>query len=309
MQVADLNNPNDRKKLILAAVLGLIAILFLWWTFFGFGSSKSATTPPRPTPQSVNTTTNALAGQVTTVQPRDPAPNANDLAELMKPIDGSVSIPSVPEPQRNIFAFYEPTPTPVKAVVTPTPTPTPTPPVLLAAVSPTNVYAKTAEFTLEASGDKFAPDMKVFMDGREMTTKYRSPQQLSAAIPATMIANPGNRQVLVRTPDGRLYSNTLPFNIQAPPIPNYTFIGMFETVPRVGVAMVQDKGGTRDILSVQRGDLLGGRFRVTSISEKELVLTDANLKIKHTLPMTEGDKSSNPMSRPTPAVASEDDEP
>ena len=307
MQVADLNNPNDRKKLIFAAVLGLVAILFLWWTFFGFGSSKP-TSQQRPTPQSVKTTTNALAGQVTNVQPRDTATNANDLAELMKPIDASFSIPSVPEPKRNIFAFYEPTPTPVKPVVTPTPTPTPSPPVLLAAVSPTNVYAKTAEFTLEASGDKFAPDMKVFLDGREMTTRYRSPQQLSASIPATMIANPGSRQILVRTPDGRLYSNALGFSIAAPPTPNYSYIGMFETTRRVGVAMVQDKNN-HDILNVQRGDLLSGRFRVTSISEKELVLMDANLKIKHTLAMTEGDKSSSPMSRPTPTVASEDDEP
>jgi hypothetical protein len=36
-------------------------------------------------------------------------------------------------------------------------------------------------------------------------------------------------------------------------------------------------------LNIQRGDLLGGRFRVTSISEKELILVDNNLKIKHTL--------------------------
>src|SRR5215510_1395877 len=116
MQVADLNNPNDRKKLILAAVLGLIAILFLWWTFFGFGSSKP-TTSPRSTPLSVNTTTNAVVGQVTKVQPRDTTPSANDLAELMKPIVLTSSIPRVPEPKRNIFAFYEPPqPTPKQTV-------------------------------------------------------------------------------------------------------------------------------------------------------------------------------------------------
>src|SRR5262245_40121931 len=103
MQVADLNNPNDRKKLILAAVLGLIAILFLWWTFFGFGSSKSPA-PSRPTPLSVNTTTQAAVGQVTKVQPRDTTASANDLADLMKPIVLSASVPSVPEAKRNIFA-------------------------------------------------------------------------------------------------------------------------------------------------------------------------------------------------------------
>jgi hypothetical protein len=62
-------------------------------------------------------------------------------------------------------------------------------------------------------------------------------------------------------------------------------------------------------LNVQRGDLLGGRFRVTSISEKEVVVIDANLKIKHTLPMTTQGDRGGPMARPTPRVESEDDEP
>jgi len=64
------------------------------------------------------------------------------------------------------------------------------------------------------------------------------------------------------------------------------------------------------MLSVLRGDVIGGRFRVTSISEKELVVVDTSLKIKHILPMSEGDKTpGGPLSRPTPRVDSEDDEP
>jgi len=63
------------------------------------------------------------------------------------------------------------------------------------------------------------------------------------------------------------------------------------------------------MLNVQRGDLLGGRFRVTSISEKEVVLTDTNLKIKHELALTNQGEKGNPLQRPTPRVESEDDEP
>jgi len=41
-----------------------------------------------------------------------------------------------------------------------------------------------------------------------------------------------------------------------------------------------------------------------------LVMMDTTLKIKHTLAMTESDKGSgNPLTRPTPRVESEDDEP
>jgi len=76
----------------------------------------------------------------------------------------------------------------------------------------------------------------------------------------------------------------------------------------VDTAILQDKG-SKEVLNVQRGDVLGGRFRVTSISDKELVLVDTNLKIKHNLAMSEGERgSTNPLTRPTPNV-DVDDEP
>jgi hypothetical protein len=192
---------------------------------------------------------------------------------------------------------------------TPTPTPEPPPPVLLASVSPSNVYARTADFKLEAAGDKFTPQMRIFVDGRELPTAYKSPQQLSTTIPASLITAPGARQVAVRTPDNSLYSNQLTINVAAPPTPNYSYVGIISPQNRVGdTALVQDRS-TRNIMSAYRGDVIGGRFRVTSISEKELVLVDTSLKIKHILPMTEGDKAAGPMSRPTPRVDAEDDEP
>ena len=49
---------------------------------------------------------------------------------------------------------------------------------------------------------------------------------------------------------------------------------------------VLQKKGEKDLLNVQRGDVLEGRFRVSSISEKEVVLVDTNLKIRHTIAFT-----------------------
>ena len=74
------------------------------------------------------------------------------------------------------------------------------------------------------------------------------------------------------------------------------------------IALVQEKNN-RNIINAHRGDVLGGRFRVTSISEKELVLVDTTLRIKHTIAMSEGDKGAGPLTRPTPRVDAEDDEP
>jgi hypothetical protein len=189
-----------------------------------------------------------------------------------------------------------------------TPTPTPTPPVLLASLSPANVYAKTGDFTLEISGDKLTPQMRVVIDNNELPTRYVGPQQVSATVPAAVIVNPGTRQVMLRSIDGKLYSNSATLNVAAPPTPNYTYVGIIGTRHYVDTAILQDKG-SKETLNVQRGDLLGGRFRVTSISEKELVLIDTNLKIKHSLALSNQGERGNPSQRPTPRVDSEDDEP
>jgi len=306
MALVDLSKPGEKKKLIFAGALGLGAILVLYWVLIGFDSrpaqpnrTTASSTPQRPTTTAAQRPATATAPVSQEVQ---------NLAAFA-PIDYTPSSYSAPEAKRNIFAYYEPPQKPVVAPSTPTPTPLPPPPVLLASVSPSNVYARTEDFKLEAAGDKFTPAMRIFVDGRELPTTYKGPQQLTTTIPASMITAPGARQVVVRTPDNSLYSAPLPVNVAAPPTPNYTYIGIISPQNRVtDTALVQDRSN-RNVVSVYRGDVIGGRFRVTSISEKELVVVDTSLKIKHILPMTEGDKTGGALTRPTPRVDAEDDEP
>jgi len=181
---------------------------------------------------------------------------------------------------------------------------------LLASVSPSNVYAGTGDFTLEVTGDKFTGAVRIVIDNREMPTRYISAQQMSTTVPAAMIANAGQHQVVARSSDGKLYSNPVSFNATAPPTPNYTYIGILAKRGHIGdTAFLQDKGN-KEIVSVQRGDILGGRFRITSISDGELVVVDTSLKITHKLALTtDGGKSSFPLGRPTPKVAVDDEEP
>ena len=302
MAMAAVKESADQKKMIIAIALGVLAIIALWWTFFGFGSSKPQ--PPRSSTRPV--AGNAPAPVRTPDQP--PAQQQPDSGYLI-PINLPQGSPNVPEPRRNIFAFYEPPP-PVEHPSVTVPTPPPPPPVLLAALSPANVYAGTDDFTLEVTGDKFTPAMRIIMDGRELPTHYVSAQQLSTTVPAAMIANTGQRPVSVKSSDGILFSNQQFLNVAAPPTPNYNYVGILGKPRHIGdTALLQDKSN-KEILSVQRGDILGGRFRVTSISDRELIVVDTNLKIKHKLTLTnEGEKGSFPQGRPTPKVQAEDDEP
>jgi hypothetical protein len=300
MQLTDTGNPGERKKLILAGVLGIISLILLWWAFVGFGGS-SRPAPPRAAvqPPPIRSPSNTAPSPTNAeLQP--------DVLDQLQPLKIDYSIPAVPEARRNIFVYYERPPAPV--VPPPAPSPSPPPPVLIASLSPQTVYARTADFTLEVSGDKITPQIRILVDNTELPTRYNGPQQVTAIVPAALIANPGGRQVTLKSPDGTLYSDSLTLNVSPPPTPNYTYIGIIGTPRYIDTAILQDKGA-KDLLNVQRGDLLGGRFRVNSISEKELVLIDTTLKIRHTIPFTAQTERGNPLQRPTPRIESEDDEP
>lgn len=304
MQISDIQNPAERKKLIWAGALGFVALVLLWWTFIGFGSSPSKVAQ-RPT---VNVSSPGDNRNLPAKpQPSPLAELKEEAIERLKPINFETSAPAAAEAKRNIFAYYEAPPKPVVGPSVPTPTPTPTPPVLVASVSPANIFARTGDFTLEVSGDKFTPQLRIVIDNTELPTRYISPQQLSATVPASLIANAGGRQVLARSADGKLYSNATTLTVNAPPTPNYNYVGIIGTHRYIDTAILQDKG-SKEMLNVQRGDLLGGRFRVTSISEKELVFIDTSLKIKHTVPFSVSGEKGNALQRPTPRT-SDDDEP
>jgi IPT/TIG domain len=305
--------PSERNKLIAAMVLGVLALAALSYMFFGSSSTPQRTAnnnnSRRPgTTQTTTTTTTVNTRAVPTPgQVRQDAELAPPL-----PINYQVTPPAVPEAGRNIFAFYEPPPKPSP---TPPPPPSPSPPpppsLLLSSISPTNVYARTGDFTLQVTGDKFTPAVRIYVGDAELATRFISPQQLSANVPAPLIGYEGARQVSVRTSDGKLFSNTATINVMAAPIPNYSFVGIIGDKRYSDTAILKDKN-TKQLLNVQRGDIVGGRFRVTSISEREVWLTDTSIHIKHTLAFEgEGNRGTQPPyqpSAPQPRRAEEPEE-
>ena len=290
MQLFDPNNPNEKKKMIAAAVLAVGAIAVLGYVFFGGSSTKT-------------TTTNTIAKASPT--PRIAKEPETVADEVFQPVKYPGTQPAVFEADRNIFAYYEPPPPVVKAPYVPTPSPVPPPPLTASSLMPSNVYARTpADFSLQVMGDKFTPALHVTIDGRDLPTRFINAQQLFTTVPFALVNNPGSRQVSVRSNDGQLYSNPLTLTVTPPPVPNYSYIGIIGKPRFNDTAVLQDKS-SKDLVNVQRGDLLGGRFRVSSISEREVVVIDATLKIRHTISFTV-ESTTNPQFRQPVRTADEE---
>jgi len=278
--------------MIAAIALPLLALVFVVRMLF-FPSGPA----PRATGANNNARQAARAGRL----PAESTPE-DDLVGLMRPVVYHPSVASDSGGGRNIFAFYErpvaAAPAAPAAAEIPVPTPTPPPPQVLAGLSPQNVFARTAGFTMQVSGDKFTPETRVYIDGQEQPTQYRSPQQLVATIGPALLSAPGSRTVVARTPDNSLYSNTTVLTVMQPPAPTSAYVGLLKSA-RTDTAVLKDQKG--ELLSVRKGDLVeGGRFRVAEISERSVELVDKDLNIKHVLPFVEARASGIGQRGPAP---------
>jgi hypothetical protein len=298
--------PAERNKMIAAIALGAIAIFFVGRMLFG-------SSPPRP----ANPT--SKAGRTTPRATQSPGaagaqPDAVD-ETLVAPQEVVFERPLFDgtDVGRNIFAYYvrpAGTPSPSASVepTLPPATPTPTPPLGLAGIAPQSVYARTSNFTLQVSGDKFTPATRVYVEGQEMPTQFKSPQQLTATVPASLISAPGSRQVIARTPDNQLYSNTATLNVMQPPVPTFTYVG-FLSRKRYNTAVLRDQKG--ELYSVQANDTVERRFLVTEVSERGVALVDKELNIKHPLPLLDpravGGARVGAIPPPPPPKADDDD--
>ena len=286
-------SPNERNKIIAALVLGVLALGSLFFAFGGsiFSSSPKITVTVSPTPKpSATVPTNPSDFTI-------PSQNEQNFAYGTTPIVCCGVAPG-PDPGRNIFAFYEP-PVPTPYVPTPLPTPapaspTPTPALWIAAVNPQSVYAGSRGFRLEISGERLVPEAKIYFSQNEVPTSFVNAQRMTADIPASFIAGEGPRQIIIQTPDGKKYSNAIMLNVQAPPKPAFQYIGMIARTRSNNDTAYFMEQGRQTPLSARLSDVVGGRFRLMSISAEETVLEDVSLGFRHKLPLY----------RPAPGTAS-----
>jgi len=280
-------SPTERNKIIAAAVLGLMSLLALYFAFgrsMFAGSSAKVTVSASPTPRGSSSGRNSD-------DVRMPSRQEQNLVFETTPVVYSPAGFGAPDPGRNIFAFYEPpppcptcpTPTP-KPTEIKTPTPTPPPPMRVFNVMPQSVYAGSGGFRLEVDGEKFDPSARIYFNQVELPTQFVSPQKLVANVPASMIAGAGSPSITARTPDGKLYSDEVRISVQPPPTPQFQYIGMIARARHNNDTAVFREGSKPEI-AARLNDVVGGRFRLISISSSETVVEDVNLGFKHRLPL------------------------
>jgi hypothetical protein len=304
MAVLEGKTPSERKKMIAAIVLGAVAFISLAYMFLGSSSTPKPPGGQKPTPAARN------------LPVQSPQVVRETEGFIPHVINYEISTAAVPEAGRNIFAFYVPPPPRPSPIPTPVPIPPPPPPnLIVSSISPVNVYAHTGDFTLDVTGDKFTPETRIFVGGAELPTRFVSPQQLSTKVAAQLISFEGGRDIEVRSRDGQLFSNKATLNVMPAPVPNYTYVGVMNRPGSNDTAIVKEKNG-KELMNVQRGDVLGGRFRVTSISVREVTLTDTSLNIKHKLPLVGESPNSSAGGQPRyqpppppPPQADDDPEP
>jgi P pilus assembly chaperone PapD len=94
---------------------------------------------------------------------------------------------------------------------------------VLSTISPTTATAGAAGFTLTANGSFFQAGSKVRWNGADLVTTFGSVAQLTAAVPAALIANPGTATVTVFNPSGGWTSGSATFTV-IPGVPALTLI-------------------------------------------------------------------------------------
>lgn len=283
MNVFEGKSPAERNKIIIAVVLAVLALASLYFAFGEslFGSSTKVTVKVAPKP-SVTPVKSGAPDKM-------PSLGEQDFAYTTTPIVYNPGMNSAPDPGRNIFAFYEPpvptpySPTPYVPIEPRTPTPTPEPPVLIAFVMPQNVYAGAKGFRLEVNGTKFTPDTKIYFRQSAMPTSFVSSEKLTTDIPAGLISTQGPAQVIVQTPDGIKYSNQVMLNILAPPKPTFQYIGLVARKLANNDTAYFQETGKDEPLRARLNDVLGGRFKLVSISTEETKFVDTQLGFSHTL--------------------------
>jgi hypothetical protein len=123
----------------------------------------------------------------------------------------------------------------------------------ISSVSPSSATAGGPAFTLTVNGTGFVSGSNVLWNGSPLATTYVSATQLTALVPASLIASPGSASLSVQAPGGTALG-ALPFTITGP-TPVISTLGTSLTISSIGQVYA---GGPGFTLTVNGTGFLAG---------------------------------------------------
>ena len=271
---------SDNIKKIALGALGLAFVLVIVkQLFFSNPNPRPRRSPGAAAPQQAATAsapaTQEQASTRSNNRSRDKEAQIQLLMANTSPLDFSVltAATKASEVSRNIFDFKPPPPPPVEK-------PPPPPPIIIQYLQPQAAVAGTPrEFNLVVFGRSFPPDAQIFLGGSPKPTKRVSDSQLSTVILAAEYTSARTIPIEVKShgDPAKLYSNQIPLMIQQAPLPPFKFVGR---IGDIGVFEMLGAGGQREYLRLRRADTIQSVWRIDSISDSGVDLTDTRYDIK-----------------------------
>jgi uncharacterized repeat protein (TIGR03803 family) len=156
-------------------------------------------------------------------------------------------------------------------------------------INPQQVTAGASSFTLSVLGSNFLPGAAVTFGTSSFPTAWQSTSQLSATVPAVLVATAGTIQVSVTNPGvSGLISNSMPFTVVAPnnPVPVITVPLVPASLPAGAISQTLTINGKGFLPSstVTFNSVSHGTFYLSS-TQLTITLTSADLATPGSYPV------------------------
>lgn len=146
---------------------------------------------------------------------------------------------------------------------------------------PNKVYIQNKAVKFLIKGTNLNESMKAYVGNNLLETNFIDSSQLQVILPAQFLATEGVLQIEVKTQktDKEIGSNRVFLTVAKPPIPSFTFVGMFSDTGGHNTKLLL-RVGTED-LTVSIGDLIKNRWKLANLSGDFLTFEDRETGISY----------------------------
>jgi hypothetical protein len=278
-------NKTQQKQLMLVGILGSLALIIIFYQFF-------LSAAPPPTTEAKTDQNSGPRHKWDDSQSGNPQPVAQvdnkgakdaNLTPALLVLDDKSSHGDG-DVNRNLFVYPPPPP--------PIPLPPPPPPtVTINNITPLSVYAQTKPFDLIVKGEKFSPEMHIYLNGNPSfaPTKFVSENELSATVPQQFFTNAQPLKVEVKQPgaEDKFFSNSITLTVSAPPQPRFTLVGVTAEAGGINPQAILLENENRQTAGI--GDKVSNIYKVVNIGSNFIEVEDVTtaIGVRHQVKMKE----------------------